>query len=376
MMVFVYLMAILLFFYAISMISLRFLWKKIPHFETTQNDFKTKICVVIPARNEEKNIGILLKEIISQNYPKQLLQIIVMDDDSTDETKKIVSTFPDVKYYFLPDLIEKESTQAYKKKAIELAINFTDAELIVTTDADCNFCENWLPSLAAYYEKNKWQAIIAPVTFHEPKNWFDVFQRIDFNMMQAITAVLGFYHKGALANGANFAYTKNAFEQVNGFLGINHLASGDDMLLLNKINKTFAGKSSFLKSRHAIAFTEAMPSIKDFYKQRIRWASKSAYFKDASVILILGLMFFFNLGLFVLLLAGFFSLKLFIIFLVMIVVKSLAEIVLLYPVSDFYGSKKDLKYILILQPLHIFYIISAGFLSQFLSYDWKGRQTK
>ncbi len=375
-MIFVYIMAVLLFFYLISMIVLSLLWKKIPAFETTQKDFETKICVVIPARNEEKNIGILLKEILAQHYPKHLLKIIVMDDDSTDDTKKIVCAFPEVSYYFLPDLIDKESTKAYKKKAIEIAINFTDAELIVTTDADCNFCENWLPNLVSYYEKNNWQAIIGPVTFHEPKNWFDVFQRIDFNMMQAITAVLGYYHKGALANGANFAYTKNAFEQVNGFSGINHLASGDDMLLLNKINKTFAGKSSFLKSKHAISFTEAMPTILDFYKQRIRWASKSVYFKDASVLIILGLMFFFNIGLFVLLVSGFFELKFFIIFLSMLLIKSLAEMILLYPVSNFYKSKKDLKFIFILQPLHIFYLITAGFLSQFISYDWKGRQMK
>ncbi|MEI9943927.1 MAG: glycosyltransferase [Chitinophagaceae bacterium] len=108
-------------------------WKSIPNFIPGNGRSSIKISVIIPARNEEENIGKLLNALNEQTYPKESFEIIVVDDHSEDGTTNIVSTFPRVKLISLKD----DNINSYKKKAIETGIAAATGELIVTTDADC-----------------------------------------------------------------------------------------------------------------------------------------------------------------------------------------------------------------------------------------------
>lgn len=111
-----------------------------------------------------------------------------------------------------------------------------------------------------------------------------MFQYIDFVSLQGITAAsvsAGFH---AMCNGANLAYRKDVFYRVNGFKGIDNIASGDDMLLMNKIKHEFPNAIGFLFSKDAIVSTSPMPDWKAFFNQRIRWASKADKYKDKTVL--------------------------------------------------------------------------------------------
>ncbi|MBK8146513.1 MAG: glycosyltransferase [Bacteroidetes bacterium] len=151
-----------------------------------QKDYKprTRVSIIIPARNEEKSIGILIKNILAQIYPPELTEIIVIDDHSTDNTSKVVGTFPKVTLITLADFTKGTVLNAYKKKAIEIGIKQSSGELIITTDADCAMCEFWLLSIVYAYEHNHNKLLAAPVAFFNKKNWFQIFQSIDFFTMQ------------------------------------------------------------------------------------------------------------------------------------------------------------------------------------------------
>lgn len=210
-------------------------WRSIPEYKTSFSAPQTKISVIIPARNEEKNIGALLDALQKQTYPKELFEVIIIDDNSTDQTTSIVRLYPHIKLIQL----EEEGINSYKKKAIETGIARASGEMIVATDADCIFDPRWLQTIAGYYTEKNAVFVAAPVSINCNSSLLQTFQAMDFMILQAITGAAVSKKKLSMCNGANIAYATKAFQEVNGFSGIDKIASGDDMLLMHKIWKRY-----------------------------------------------------------------------------------------------------------------------------------------
>lgn len=194
-------------------------WRALPEWNTLKKSFTTTITVLVPARNEEQSILDCLNAISNQNYPKELLEIVVIDDHSTDNTAALVKSFPtnNLKLLHLSDFIKEEETTAFKKKALEAAINEATSTLIVTTDADCTMGEDWLGYIASYYEVHQPKFIAAPVVFQGEKTLFQLFQSLDFAGMMGVTGA-GIHHQFLhMCNGANLAFERKAFQTVGGY---------------------------------------------------------------------------------------------------------------------------------------------------------------
>lgn len=336
---------------------------------------KTKISVIVPARNEEDHIADCIKSLLAQEYPSGLLEIIVVDDHSTDRTGEIIQSFADVRYVDLSRHMAGE-VLSFKKQALATGIALAQGELIVTTDADCKTGTQWLRHIAAIYERDNPVMIVAPVDFTCGSSIVQLFQSLDFMSMQGITAATLQLKLGNMCNGANLAFQRTAFENVGGYSGVDHIASGDDYLLMMKLNKAFPDAISYLKSRDAIVYTPPQPDWKSFLQQRIRWASKSGKYDDTKMTIVLSLVYLFNL-LFVpmsvvSMLYPEFRFYLFCIF----AAKVMAELFYLYPVAGFFNKRVQLLLFPLLQPLHIAYIILAGLLGFAGVYKWKDRQVK
>lgn len=357
------------------------IWKKISIWEIPQKySPKTKLSILIPARNEADNIEKCLSSIFQQNYPNNLLEVIVIDDFSEDETPFLVKKYErdNLKLLQLADYIEETDTQSFKKKALEIAIQVATGDLIITTDADCVASPNWLSLVVSFYEKNDLEFIAAPVNFYQEKNALEQFQSLDFMGMMCVTAAGIHSNLQKMCNGANLAYSKKAYVAVDGFAGINHLASGDDMLLMHKIVQRFPTKIGFLKNAEATIYTEAKPDVQSFFSQRLRWATKNASYTDWKVTAILAMVFFFCCNIF-------FSLLLFPIFkwwavgvfIIQFLGKTLADYLFLSKMAHFFKRKELMRTFCRSQLLHIIYIVIVGFLANVKKkYIWKGRNVK
>ena len=154
---------------------------------------------------------------------------------------------------------------AYKKKAIEIAIAAASGEIIITTDADCVAGKNWLKSIAAFYQLTDSVFIAAPVKIELQKGVLSAFQSLDFLILQGITASSVHKRFHSMCNGANMAYTKKSFFEVNGFKNIDGIASGDDMLLMHKIAVVYPQHYYFIKTKQAIVTTLPVTSWKAFF---------------------------------------------------------------------------------------------------------------
>jgi len=370
-----------LFAYGILIEYYRRSWNKMPYFDLNMPRTQNKqaiVTVIIPARNEEKNIGKCLQSLLQQTYPKELMEIIVVNDHSTDQTEVVVKAFvqPYIRLINLAEHMNGKPINSYKKKALETAIAASAGEWIMTTDADCELPPDWVSCMMAMQQWQQAAFIAAPVRIADRGSLLSVFQSLDFISLQGITGAAVYKKIHSMCNGANLGYEKKAFQEVGGFKGIDHIASGDDMLLMHKISKKYPDRIFFLKSRKAIVGTEPMRDWKTFINQRIRWASKSTDYEDGSITQSLLLVYFLNLFLLITLVATIWDRKNLLFFFILVVVKTILEFRFVHTIARFFNQQRLMKYFFFLQPLHIFYTVVAGSFGKWGSYDWKGRKIK
>jgi cellulose synthase/poly-beta-1,6-N-acetylglucosamine synthase-like glycosyltransferase len=336
---------------------------------------KTRFSIIIPARNEALNIGACLSSIQQLNYPSDLFEVIVVDDHSDDNTAAIASGFPFVKLISLTDFI-KDPVNSYKKQALGVAIKQSSGEYIITTDADCILSPNWLRSFDQIIQQKQPAFIAAPVIIENRSGWLNKFETIDFMMLQAITVAAVESGAHAMSNGANLCFKKSAFEAVRGYENVDTIASGDDMLLMQKIADQYPDQIAYCKSKEAIVRTRGTYTLRAFISQRIRWASKGKYYRGITLKMILLSVYILNLALAFCLCLAFYDYYYLKIFVVAIFFKTAIELLLMIPAAKFFDKKHLLNYYLPFQPLHILYMLIAGTFGNFGKYEWKGRRVR
>jgi len=382
------LITVLLFLcYGILLLWYRRGWRSLPAPGRPAAQPGTRISVIIPARNEEQYIGACLESILGNSYPHHLYEIIVVNDHSTDTTAGIVAAADParVKLIHLADHVSGVQN-SYKKLAISVAVQQASGELIVCTDADCVVPPGWLQEMATLYAGTQPVFIAAPVAISHENSFIEIFQSLDFMTLQGITGASVQLRVHSMCNGANLSYSRAAFYEVNGFEGIDNIASGDDMLLMHKLYQRYPGKVRFLKSKDAIVTTAPVQGIRGFFRQRIRWASKAGHYEDKRIFTVLLLVYLFNVMMLVL---PFFALRcncqLSIInypcsviecWGILLLLKTITELFFLYPVARFFSKTKLLYWFPLMQPFHILYTVIAGWLGTFGTYQWKDRRVK
>jgi cellulose synthase/poly-beta-1,6-N-acetylglucosamine synthase-like glycosyltransferase len=329
------------------------------------------VSVVVAMRNEAQHADRFLRSILVQDYPADLFEVMVVDDHSEDDTAVIVNRFSSSGVQLLQ--LQPGEGQG-KKTAISKGILCARHENIIVTDTDCVFHPNWLKSLVACREKSDAVMVVAPVMLIEKKTLFNVFQTLDFIALQGMTMFGVKTGMLNMCNGANLMYKRSAFNQVNGFQGIDQIATGDDMLLMEKFSEAFPGKISYCFEKEAIVETAAPETIRAFMQQRIRWAGKATVYKSPSIKATLLLVYMMNLMLCILLVASFFNSVFFLPWLALTCSKTIIELPFMYRTANFFNRQKLLWYFLPIQPLHHIYIVIAGLFGLVGKVDWKGRR--
>ncbi len=366
--------------YSVIMLLYRHWFIKLKQFIPQSNIHpKSTFSILIPARNEEENIGALLQSIINQDYPSSLWEVFVIDDFSTDNTPQIVKElgkeYANIQLVELAKVLDGKQLNAYKKKAIETGVSLAKNEWIVTTDADCTANPAWLQTLDAYIQEKKPVFVGGPVAFTNDGSVLQTFQCIDFMALQGITAAAVSAGLHAMCNGANLAYKKSVFAEVNGFKGIDNIASGDDMLLMNKIKEVYPDRMGYVFNPNSIIHTAPMPTLKGFLNQRIRWASKTNKYKDVSVVVVLWLVLLLNISLLLLPFSSLFYPLLFYFWILLVLLKTIIEASFATHIAAFFSIQLKWKDTLLQFP-HILYTAFAGCFGMWGKYQWKDRKVQ
>lgn len=336
------------------------------------------ISVLLAARNERAHLPQSLAALAAQDYPADCFEIIVIDDHSTDGSPEWVAAqpLPGLRLLHLSDFLQGRAIVAHKKAALTYGISAARGSLIATTDADCCPPPGWLRQLAKAravgYEFITAPVIIAPVT-----NLLTAFQALDLAAYMRLTGSAQAWGHPLLANGANLAFSRTLFERIGGYAGIDHLPSGDDVLLLQKALAVVPAAITFLPAPAATVVTRPLYRWGDLWQQRLRWAGKTAAYRDRRLTVLQALAFGLSglilgalalaplLGAPLLAVAG----------LLVWLVKAAADYAALRAMARHFGHPRWLRWFAAVETLHTVYLVAVGLATLLRPRTvWKGRR--
>jgi cellulose synthase/poly-beta-1,6-N-acetylglucosamine synthase-like glycosyltransferase len=322
---------------------------------------KIFISVVVSCRNEEKNLPPLLNDISEQDYPGDQFEIIIIDDNSSDRTFTIAS-----EYRGIQNLRVLKNNGKGKKQAIRTGVAASSGELIITTDTDCRMGKRWISAITSFYDTEKPEIIICPVKLEGKQGIFQRFQELEFLSLQGVTAGTAVAGNPVMCNGANMAFTKEAYKRNSDNLH-DEIPSGDDIFLLHSVKREPVNKIMWLESPEAVVTTGSQGTIGSFIKQRTRWISKAGAYKDLFTRALAIVTFVTILLQWFLLIAGIFNPVLLLVLLAALLLKSVPDFLILRSTTQRYGRKSLMWLFLPSQIIYPVYVISV-----FLYYSFVG----
>lgn len=337
------------------------------------------VALLVPYRNEAENLPQLLADIDAFAGKGNIrLSVFLIDDHSSDGGKQIVDEAAAAKgsvrihSLALADHLNGRTVTAHKKEALAYAIGLTTADVIVTTDADCRLPATMTEDLVRRFQTGA-DVVLGPVLIAPPHNNLSgVFQAFDFAAYQLYTASCVRARKPTLANGACFAFRRQLFHDVGGYAGLDHLPSGDDVLLLHRFAQQPGVR--FAWSDGPPVLTRAVPTWRGLWQQRIRWASKAGEYVSPALQHGQALAFLTALGILVAIALTPVSTIFLKAGLLAWLIKGVIDYILLADILRHYRQAYLLNRYLPVQLIYPFYLVAVG-LGALLGAktEWKGR---
>lgn len=327
------------------------------------------VSVVIAFRNEAANLSNLVIDLAGSAFPADRFEIILVNDHSEDNSVEVVNRIlPSVNNVRLLQLPEG---QTGKKSALRLGIAQARFDIIATTDADCTLSKNWLTCVASYFEDKQTKLLLGPVKLSDDGTFFGQLQVMEFVSVAGTTAAtVGLGHP-VMANGANLAFHRKAFDEAGGYEDNLEVPSGDDEFLMRKIYARYPSGVRYLNYYEAAVSTPPQPDLITFVHQRMRWAGKWRHNPDGiarslAVFILAAQWSFLVLLLDNLPTPGFSS--------VVVASKVLVEGLFMVWMCRFLDRPFHAGAFLVIQLIYPLYVMVIGIGSLFLSYRWKGRK--
>jgi poly-beta-1,6-N-acetyl-D-glucosamine synthase len=333
-----------------------------------------RFSVIVPARNEEKTISLLLQDLINQDFPKERYEILLVDDHSSDDTflqaSRLLKDHANLTIISLEDPLVRG-----KKSALAEGIRQAKYDRIVTTDGDCRIQPGWLSSISACFDKYQPVLLTGPVLLKEQKSFWHRLLALEQISLMFITAGSCGLQRPVMCSGANMAYEKSLF------LGTRDpvktiTPSGEDMFLLAEAKKKHRKRIAFNFLKEGSVSTEPPASFRAFFEQRKRWVSKSRHYRDPDILLSGALVLVVSFLVPVLLIGSFVSTSFFISFLVLFSTKIVVDYLALRFSAKEFGRKDLLRFYLPAQGLHALYVLMTSIPGLAGRFTWKERRHK
>lgn len=252
--------------YFISLFFVVF-WLLVFFEQKTFNTYKRKlkkfptISVVIPAYNEEKTIESTIFSALNLNYPKRKLEILVVNDGSTDSTKEKVMAIQ--KHY--PQVILINQKNKGKGAAMNNALRFSKGEFFVCLDADSEVEKDALRHLLPNFSDEKVACVLPLMKAKKPKNLLGRLQFTEYLVNIFYKKIMGFLHSIPVAPGPFSIFRKDILIKIGSYDENNLTEDLEITLRLQSLHY------KIVQDMHAEVFTSTPKTIRAFIRQRKRW---------------------------------------------------------------------------------------------------------
>ncbi|HIE30519.1 TPA: glycosyltransferase [Candidatus Poribacteria bacterium] len=371
------------------------------------------VSVVVAARNEADNLPACLKSLLTQSYPSEQYEVVVIDDHSTDNTYSIARAFavdnPILKVLRLDDTaecgIKRISLNSEiripmgKQMALDWGIQACRGEIILSTDADCIVPKTWIESMVKAYERKIGVVVgfsmlnegcqetrlrakrkVGEPSIDSSLTKFHRFLRSLFIKLQSLellslfSAFAGGLKMGvALAcTGNNLAYRRQVYDELGGFVNLG-ITVAEDNMFLQWVDRYSKWHIKPICHTDVTVLTHPMRTVRDFMRQRLRWASNSTE-NRLSLVCFMVIAYGFYLLLPTALLLAVFGALLWKFTLVFLSLKLIPEFLLVLRGLKLFNRMDLLKYFPLLEPCQILYVLICGIFGLLFNVIWKGRQ--
>lgn len=340
---------------------------------TTQNSFSPSVSIIIAARNEVKNLPALLSSLDQLIYDRNKIEIIFVDDFSTDNTAEVIRNFESKSGMRISVFNQIIVSETPKKEALKLGIKNSSGDILLFTDADCIVPEDWANEMTKTFINPKAELAVGCIKYFD-SNFLEKLLSIE----QAALLGSGFTSLQlgipSMCNGANMAIRRITFDQINGFETTSKVASGDDELLLHKVFLKNKNGIAFIKSTKAIVSTLSAESISQLFHQRKRWAGKWDKYllfrtKAFAIAIFIFHLMWLCVGLSVLfpgITLSYFG--------ILFGLKLILEFVFIASVMKFLDKRINLLGFALLQLIYSPYVVFFGLIARTKKYNWKERE--
>jgi poly-beta-1,6-N-acetyl-D-glucosamine synthase len=326
------------------------------------------VSIVICVRNESINLKACIDAIYQNDYDRDIIQLIVVDDHSTDSTKEIIETYPQVTYLLNPGI--------GKKQAQANGIDIAKHNLILCTDGDTIVDTQWIASHV--YQLSHHQLSTGLVVYTVGDDLISDLQVHDNIATMCLTAYGITTQRWHVANGANMSFHKSAYITAHHQgRSHSHISSGDDVFLIKNLANLDPSTVNFMDAPQSTVRTVGEKTWMSLWNQRKRWASKTLSVKDTQLIVFQGLVFCLSISILVAILAGLLWLKITVLTLglSLFLIKMIIDYRFLSGLSVEMGyGQRHFKRFWISSAVYLCYIVALGIYTLVpKSYVWKER---
>jgi glycosyltransferase involved in cell wall biosynthesis len=331
---------------------------------------ETAFSMVVAFRNEAGCLPALFESILEVHYPHHLIELVLCNDHSDDDSKDRVLAFQKTAPFRV--VYCENTNETGKKAALQTAVKNSSFDTLFFTDADCLIPPNLFNSLNNTLKKSNAVLISGPIRYFGDASLIHQYQCMESAVLMALTAD-AFRKKNALmANGANMCVIKSVFLQAQQVREDLNIPGGDDVFLLEYAMQKLQTGCIFTGSPENMVQTRSESTWSSLMHQRIRWAHKVRFQKGIS-----GKIW------------QFFSLVFSIIYIVsiclipftgwtaaaiMVFGKMTADMAIQMKISPAFSYKINVFHIAVFSILQVFIIFYTGVCARFGGYVWKGRE--
>lgn len=229
------------------------------------------VSVLVAARNEEVFLPLCLNSLVSQDYPRDRIEFLIIDDHSTDKTVECIRSMART-----DDRIHHVAAATYpnlagKAAALHTAVQIAKGEILMVTDADCTPPSPWIRNMVGSLLESK-DGMICGVTTVSHRDLFSGIQALDWTLMLATAAAASEARFPITGIGNNMCILRSVYDEVGGYPGLPDSVT-EDYALFRAVNQTSSWRARLLLNPYLVNFTAPVDTIQEVWQQRKRWAA-------------------------------------------------------------------------------------------------------
>lgn len=260
---------------------------RLSRFRDASGKARPTVSVIVPLRNEEAHAPSTLAALAAQDYDGWW-EVICVNDRSTDGTQAVIDGFcrdnPRFSMVRIPE--GAPAVPSPKKRALSEGFAMAKGEILMTTDADCLSQPGWLRSMAGRFSGDM-GIVQGPKRIRGDGSWLSRYQEHEvFGLVSVEAASFALGHP-MIASAPSLAYRKELYEAAGGFRDLEGTVSGDDDMLVRKMQKVKGWRVTYNPSPEACVSTSPAPTWRAMLSQRARWASNGAHYEEKGFVALL-----------------------------------------------------------------------------------------